>query len=517
MLTPFRNEPFTDFSAEANIQAMRSAINRVKAQLGQTYPLIIGGEQIFTDDTSTSINPGRPQEVIGSFAKATVDHADQAIETAARAFESWRFVAPAERAGYLFKAAAVMRRRKFELAAWLIHEVSKSWVEADADVAEAIDFCEYYARQMLKLGGPQEVVDVPNENNELFYVPLGVGVVIPPWNFPLAIMAGMTSAAIVAGNTVVLKPASTSPTIAAQFVKIMNEECALPPGVLNFVPGPGGTMGDALVDHPKTRFIAFTGSKEVGLRIFERASVRQPGQNWLKRTIMEMGGKDAIVVDETADLDLAAESITFSAFGFQGQKCSACSRAIVVESVYDEVLQRVIERTRKLTVGDPCEQGTYMGAVIDKNAFAKIKEYIAVARQEGQVVLGGETGDGSDGYFIPPTIVADVPENGRLACEEIFGPVLAFIKARDFEHAEQIFNGTEYGLTGGLISRSRERLERAKQTFHVGNLYLNRKITGALVGVQPFGGFNMSGTDSKAGGPDYLLLFTQAKTITERY
>jgi 1-pyrroline-5-carboxylate dehydrogenase len=341
--------------------------------------------------------------------------------------------------------------------------------------------------------------------------------VIPPWNFALAIMAGMTSAAIVAGNTVVLKPASTSPTIAAQFVRIMNEECALPPGVLNFVPGPGGTMGDALVDHPQTRFIAFTGSKEVGLRIFERASVRQPGQNWLKRTIMEMGGKDAIVVDETADLDLAAEAITFSAFGFQGQKCSACSRAIIVESVYDEVLRRVVERTRKLTVGQPEEQGVYMGAVIDKNAFNKIKEYIEVAAQEGRVVLGGETDDGSEGYFIPPTIVADVPENGRLACEEIFGPVLAFIKARDFEHAEQIFNNTEYGLTGGLISRSRDRIERAKQTFHVGNLYLNRKITGALVGVQPFGGFNMSGTDSKAGGPDYLLLFTQAKTITERY
>lgn len=517
MLTPFRNEPFTDFGVEANAQAMRSALNMVKSQLGQTYPLIINGQAISTDDTSTSINPGRPQEVVGKFAKATVDHADQAIEAAARAFETWRFVAPAERAGYLFKAAAVMRRRKFELCAWLVYEVSKSWAEADADVAEAIDFCEYYGRQMVKLGGPQDVVDVPWENNELFYIPLGVGVVIPPWNFALAIMAGMTSAAIVAGNTVVLKPASTSPTIAAQFVRIMNEECALPPGVLNFVPGPGGTMGDALVDHPKTRLIAFTGSKEVGLRIFERASVRQPGQNWLKRTIMEMGGKDAIVVDETADLDLAAEAITFSAFGFQGQKCSACSRAIVVESVYDEVLRRVVERTRKLTVGNPEEQGTYMGAVIDKNAFNKIKEYIDVAAQEGRVVVGGETDDGSEGYFIPPTIVADVPETGRLACEEIFGPVLAFIKARDFEHAEQIFNGTEYGLTGGLISRSRERIERAKQTFHVGNLYFNRKITGALVGVQPFGGFNMSGTDSKAGGPDYLLLFTQAKTITERY
>jgi 1-pyrroline-5-carboxylate dehydrogenase len=516
MLTEFRNEPFTNFSIEANAQAYRAALQQVEGQLGQIYPLIINGEAIHTDDTSASINPGKPQQVVGRFAKATAEHATQAVEAAAQAFETWRFVPAAERAGYLFKAAAVMRRRKFELCAWLTYEVSKSWAEADADVAETIDFCEYYGRQALRLAGPQPTVVYPGETNALEYIPLGVGAVIPPWNFPLAIMAGMTAAAIVAGNTVVLKPASTSPTIAAQFVKILNEECMLPPGVLNFVPGPGGAIGDTLVDHPQTRFIAFTGSKEVGLRIFDRAAKRQPGQNWLKRTVLEMGGKDAIVVDETADLDLAAEAITFSAFGFQGQKCSACSRAIIVESVYDEVLAKVIERTRQLTVGDPTEQGTYMGAVIDKNAFGKIKEYIEVGRHEGRLALGGETGDGSEGYFIPPTIVADAPEQGRLACEEIFGPVLAFIKARDFEHAERIFNNTEYGLTGGLISRSRERLERAKRTFHVGNLYLNRKITGALVGVQPFGGFNMSGTDSKAGGPDYLLLFTQAKVVTER-
>jgi 1-pyrroline-5-carboxylate dehydrogenase len=299
-------------------------------------------------------------------------------------------------------------------------------------------------------------------------------------------------------------------------VELLNDECALPPGVLNFLPGPGGAMGDALVDHPLTRFIAFTGSKEVGLRIFERAPRRQPGQNWLKRTLLEMGGTDAIVVDETADLDLAAEAITFSAFGFQGQKCSACSRAIVVESVYDELLEKVVELSRTLTIGDPADPNTFMGAVIDKNAWTKIREYIDIGRAEGRIVLGGETQEGG-GYFIPPTIVADVDPEARLACEEIFGPVLAFVKARDFEQAVEIFNGTEYGLTGGLISRDRMRLEQAREDFHVGNLYLNRKITGALVGVQPFGGFNMSGTDSKAGGPDYLLLFTQAKVITERY
>lgn len=517
MLTEFHNEPFTNFAVEANRQAYADALTKVRAQLGHTYPLIINGERITTEETATSVNPARPQEVIGRFAEATVEHANQAMEAAANAFQTWSNVPAEERAGYLLKAAAIMRRRKFELCAWLTFEVSKSWAEADADVAEAIDFCEYYAHQMLSLSGPQETVPVPGENNELRYIPLGVGAVIPPWNFPLAIALGMTAAAIVAGNTVVLKPAHTSPTIAAIFVNILNDECQLPPGVLNFVPGPGGLIGDTLVDHPLTRFIAFTGSKEIGLRIYGRASVRQPGQNWLKRTVLEMGGKDAIVVDETADLDLAAESIAFSAFGFQGQKCSACSRAIVVESVYDEVLQKVIERARKFTIGDPVEPSTYMGAVIDEKAFNKIKSYIQHGQQEGRLVLGGETGDGSDGYFIPPTIVADVPEGGRLACEEIFGPVLAFVKARDFEHAEQIFNSTEFGLTGGLISRSRERLERAKRTFHVGNLYLNRKITGALVGVQPFGGFNMSGTDSKAGGPDYLLLFTQAKVITERY
>ncbi len=516
MLTSFKNEPFTNFEVDANRTAMQAALGRVREQLGKSYPLVIGGERIFTEEVSESINPARPDEVIGRFAKGTPAHADQAIRAAEAAFTAWRQVPAAARADYLFRAAAMLRRRKFEFAAWMVYEVSKSWVEADADVAEAIDFMEYYGRQMLQLAGPQPVVPFPGEDNELRYIPLGVGVVIPPWNFPLAITVGMTTAALVAGNTVVLKPASASPTIAAQFVALLNEECSLPPGVLNFVTGPGGAIGDTLVDHPRTRFIAFTGSKEVGLRIFERAAHRQPGQNWLKRTVLEMGGKDAIVVDETADLDLAAEAITFSAFGFGGQKCSACSRAIVVEPVYDEVLQRVIERARQLKVGDPVDPQTFMGAVIDKNAWTKIRDYIDVGQKEGRVVLGGETTEGG-GYFIPPTIVADVPPGSRLACEEIFGPVLAFIKARDFEQAVDIFNGTEYGLTGGLISRDRARLERARDTFHVGNLYLNRKITGALVGVQPFGGFNMSGTNSKAGGPDYLLLFTQAKTITERF
>ncbi|XSG75134.1 L-glutamate gamma-semialdehyde dehydrogenase [Herpetosiphon llansteffanensis] len=517
MLPDYRPEPFVDFSVKANADAMRTALSKVGDELGRTYPLLIGGEHIELADTFDSLNPAKPSQVVGSFAKATVEHANQAVEVAATAFETWRNVAAEERARYLFRAAAVMRRRKFEFMAWLVYEVSKSWAEADADVAEAIDFMEYYGRQAIKFGGPQPVVAYNGEENELRYIPLGVTVVIPPWNFALAIMVGMTTAAIAAGNTVVLKPASASPAIAAQFVRLLVEEAGLPDGVVNFVPGSGGAMGDALVDHAKTRVIAFTGSKEIGLRIFERSSKLQPGQIWLKRTILEMGGKDGIVVDETADLDAAADAIVASAFGFQGQKCSACSRAIIVESVYDSVLKKVVDRTKKLTMGDPTDPKQHMGAVVDQKAFDKIREYIEIGKGEGRLMLGGETGDAADGYFIPPTIIADIAPEARLSLEEIFGPVLAFIKANDWTHALKIANNTEYGLTGAVFSRSRERLEEARRDFHVGNLYFNRKCTGALVGVQPFGGFNMSGTDSKAGGPDYLLLFTQAKTITDRF
>ena len=514
-LPEYKNEPFTDFNDPENIKRMEEALAKVKGELGQTYPLIIGAERIVHDATLESINPANTKQVVGKFSNATVDHANRAVEVAFETFQTWRKTDPEARARYLFRAAAAMRKRRLELAAWMVYEVSKSWVEADIDIAELIDFAEYYGRQMLRLAGPQEVVPWPGEENELRYVPLGVGIVIPPWNFPGAIMGGMAMAAIVTGNTVVLKPASTSPAIAAQFAKILIEECALPPGVLNFITGPGSTLGDAMVDHPKTRFVAFTGSKEVGIRINERAAKVHPGQIWLKRTSLEMGGKDSIVVDETADLDWAADQIVISAFGFQGQKCSACSRAIIVDSVYDEVLAKAVEKAKKLNIGDPTDRKTYMGAVIDDKAFKKISDYIEIGKKEGKVVLGGKA-DNSKGYFIEPTIVADVEPKARLSQEEIFGPVLAFIRARDYEHALEIANNTEFGLTGAVFSRSRERLERAREDFHVGNLYFNRKCTGALVGVQPFGGFNMSGTDSKAGGPDYLLLFTQGKSVTDR-
>ena len=513
-LPEFRNEPLTDFSNPENAAAMERALAEVRSQFGRTYPLIIGGERITTGETIASRNPANPSEVVGYVASATVELANRAIEVANEAFTSWRTVPAEQRADYLFRAAAEMRRRKFELEAWMVYEVSKSWVEADADIAEAIDFCEFYGREMLRLAGPQPVNQLPGEHDQFVYIPLGAGVAIPPWNFPAAIMVGLVVAPVVAGNTIVLKPASTSPVIAAKFVEIL-EQVGLPPGVVNYLPGPGSSVGDALVDHPKTRFIAFTGSKEVGLRIFERAAKLQPGQKWLKRTILEMGGKDTIVVDETADLDAAAEGIVVSAFGFQGQKCSACSRVVAVEAIYDQLLGKVVERARRLTVGDPARRDTFMGAVIDDKALAKIRQYIEIGKQEGRLVLGGETAS-DGGYFVPPTIFADVKPDARLAQEEIFGPVLAFIKAKDFDEALAIANNTEYGLTGGVYSRDRARLERARDEFHVGNLYFNRKITGAIVGVHPFGGFNMSGTDSKAGGRDYLLLFLQGKSIAEK-
>jgi 1-pyrroline-5-carboxylate dehydrogenase len=515
--TDFRNEPLTDFVDPENARRMRDALERMRARLGRSYPLIIGDREIQEGTLAESVNPARPDQVIGRFVDATVDDVEAAMRVAQDAFESWRQRSWEERADVLFRTAAAMRERKFDLAAVLIYEVSKSWVEADADIAELIDFAEYYGRQALRLGGPQPVVPYPGEQNEMIYIPLGVGAVIPPWNFPAAIMGGMTLAAIVTGNTVLLKPAHTSPLIAHDFVRLLLDDVGLPPGVVNYIPGPGSKIGDALVDHPRTRFIAFTGSKEIGLRIYERAAKHRKGQIWLKRTILEMGGKDAIVVDETADLDAAADGIVASAFGFQGQKCSACSRAIIVDEVYDDVLEKVIERTRRIRQGDPTDPSTHMAAVIDDKAFNKIREYIDIGKKEGRLVLGGDvSGDGSEGYFIPPTIFADVAPDARLAQEEVFGPVLAFIRAHDYDAALQVANNTEFGLTGAVYSRSEDRLARARDEFHVGNLYLNRKCTGALVGVHPFGGFNMSGSDSKAGGPDYLLLFTQAKSIARR-
>ena len=511
--TPFVNQPFTDFSKEENRQAQMRALEQVKSELGRKYPLVIGGKKIMNEATFASVNPSHPEQVIGHFSSATVEQANAAVKAAAEAFESWKRVPAEERVGYLFAAADLMKERRFYFNAWMIYEVGKSWAEADGDTAEAIDFMEYYARDMMRLADEQPIVQIEGEDNKLVYIPLGVGAVIPPWNFPCAIMTGMTSAAFVSGNTAILKPASTSPAIAAQFITIL-EEVGLPAGVVNFLTGSGGTIGDALIENPQVRFIAFTGSREVGLRINELAAKHKPGQRWLKRTILEMGGKDAVVVDETADLEAAATGIVASAFGFQGQKCSAGSRAIIVDKVYDQVLQKVIEKTKQLSMGDVTQPDTYMGPVVDENAMKKITEYIEVGKGEGRLVSGG--GHSGPGYFIEPTIIADVDPHARVSQEEIFGPVLAVIKAKDFADALHIANDTEYGLTGSLYSNDPQRIEQAKEDYHVGNLYFNRKCTGALVGVHPFGGFNMSGTDSKAGGRDYLLLFTQAKAISTK-
>ncbi len=515
MLMPFSNEPYVDFLQDGPRSHMLDAINDVARQLEHTYPLRIGSQRIETPDKITSVCPSAYTQLIGEVSKAGREHADLAMKTASETFQTWSRVDPEARARILAKAAAIMRRRIYELSAWMCYEVGKSWIEAYADVAETIDFLDFYAREMIRLGGSQPVHPFPGEDNELRYIPLGVHVVIPPWNFPLAITAGMTSAAIVTGNTVILKPASTAPIIAAKMAEIF-EAAGLPDGVLTYLPGSGRDVGDYLVCHPQTRAIAFTGSMEVGQGIFRKAAQIAPGQRWLKRTILEMGGKDCVVVDETADLDEAAAGVVASAYGFQGQKCSACSRLIAHQDVYGELLDKVVDRAKSLTVGHTASQeNLFMGGVIDEVAYESINEYIQIGKGEGRTVLSdGRVPDG--GWFVPPTIIADVDRNARIAQEEVFGPVLAVIKAKDFDDGLEIANGTRFGLTGGLYSNDRMRLERARHELHVGNLYFNRKCTGALVAVQPFGGFNMSGTDSKAGGRDYLLLFMQGKSIAEK-
>ena len=516
MLMPYRPESYVNFAEAGPRQKMLDALKLVESQLGRSYPLRIGGRKIETQQKIESYNPAKTDQIIGHVGKASSEQALQAVAAADEAFKSWSRVDPDVRARYLLRAAAMLRRRVYEFSAWMVYEESKSWIEAYADACECIDFLEFYGREMMRLGGAMPVTPFEGEENELRYIPLGVGAVIPPWNFPLAIMAGMTTAAIVTGNTVVLKPASTAPVIAAKFMELLCDDCMLPPGVVNFVPGSGGEIGDVIVDHPRTRFIAFTGSRDVGLRIFERAAKVHPGQIWLKRTILEMGGKDCIVVTDAADIDAAAEGVVAAAFGFQGQKCSACSRLIVDEKVHDALVAKVVERARKLTVGNPTSAENFnMGAVIDKPAYEKIRGYIDIGRKEGTMALG-DTPVPSGGLFIPPTIFTGIKPNARIAQEEIFGPVLAVIKGRGIDELLDIANGTEYGLTGAIYSNDRAHLERARHEFHVGNLYFNRKCTGALVDVQPFGGFNMSGTDSKAGGRDYLQLFMQGKSITER-
>jgi 1-pyrroline-5-carboxylate dehydrogenase len=512
-VTPFQNEPLADFKRPENAAAMRAAIALVRGQLGREYDLVIGGERVRTEEKIISLNPAHPSEIVGVHQKAGREHVEPAMAAALCAFETWKHASAEERSGLVFRVAELLRQRKFEFNAWLVVEVGKNWDEAEADTCEAIDFCELYARGVLHLDAAEPVVQLPGELDTLRYIALGVGAVISPWNFPLAIMAGMTVASLACGNTVVLKPSSDSPAIAAKFFELL-EEAGMPPGVVNFCPGSGATFGNGLVEHPKTRFIAFTGSRDVGLDIHARAAQPKPGQIWIKRTILEMGGKDSIIVDADANLAAAVEGVAAAAFGFQGQKCSACSRVIVDAGIYDSFVEQLKARVEQLSIGEPAENAP-MGPVVNEGAMQTILKYVEIGKGEGRLITGGVRTPG-EGYTVAPTVIADVPPTGRLAQEEIFGPVLAVIKANGFEDALAIANNTEYGLTGAIFTSSQEKIERAKRDFHVGNLYINRKCTGAVVGAHPFGGFNMSGTDSKAGGADYLYLFSQAKSIGHR-
>lgn len=517
MLTPYAPTTYIDFSQPAHRVEYEAALKKVRAGLGKSHGLYINGKWVETAKSFASINPSNKSETLARFASGEVAHVEQAVAAAVKAFPAWAALPVEERAFLILRAARLMKQRRHEFSALMTLEAGKNWNEADADTAEAIDFLEFYAREAIRLQGAEHpVTPYAGESNGVRYIPLGVGAVIPPWNFPLAICVGMAGAALVTGNTVVLKPASDTPLIALRFVELLIE-CGLPAGVLNFLTGSGSVIGDPLVEHKDVRFISFTGSREVGVALNVKAAQVQPGQKWLKRVVAEMGGKDTIIVDDSwTDLDDAAAGIVQAAFGFQGQKCSACSRLVLTPGIKDGIIERIVERTKKITQG-PVEQfENWLGPVSSASAHKKISEYIAIGKGEGKLLTGGHAED-SQGFFIQPTIFDGIAPEARLSQEEIFGPVLSIIHALDFSDALKIANNTVYGLTGGVYALDRTRLARARNEFQVGNLYLNRKCTGALVDVQPFGGFNMSGTDSKAGGRDYLLLFTQAKSITERF
>ena len=510
---PFRNEPLWDWSHAENRESFKDALTRMRSRFPLHAHPIIGGRRIKTARSFQSTNPNHVHEVVGEVLAAGPAEARQAVETARTAFPSWRDTSPGKRAKILFKAAAVARKMRRELAALQIFEVGKSWSEADADVCEAIDFLEYYGREMIRLGVPRPTGDAPGESSLLFYEPRGVAVVIAPWNFPLAISMGMVSAAIVAGNTVVYKPASQSPVTGSMVARIF-EEAELPAGILNFLPGPGAEIGDLLVTHPDVALVAFTGSREVGLRINEMAARTAEGSCGVKNVIAEMGGKNAIIVDADADLDEAIPQILQSAFGYQGQKCSACSRLIVIEENHERLIARLKAAAESLHLGPTEDPAHFMGAVIDASARKKIMQYIETGKQEGQVLLERHFGDAS-GHYVPLTLFTGIRPEHRLAREEIFGPVLAVMKARDMDEAIRIANATDYALTGGLFSRSPAAIEKVSREFRVGNLYINRGCTGALVGRHPFGGFKHSGVGSKAGGPDYLLQFLVPRNVVE--
>ena len=513
-VSSFHNEPLSDFSQSAPREAMCMSLEQLKPFIGARYPLVINGQRVETGRWIESRNPSHREQIVGRVAQASADHAFAAVETAKNAFPGWRDTPVERRAAVLRKAAEVMRRRRFELSGWEVLETAKPWREADADVAEAIDFCEYYAGEMLRLAEPERR-DVPGESNATFYEGRGVAVVIAPWNFPLAILTGMTAAALVAGNTVVMKPAEQSSVIAAKLMEVL-DEAGVPPGVVNYLPGIGEEVGPALVGHPDVSVIAFTGSRAVGLAIQKQAADVSDGQDHIKRVITELGGKNAVIVDEDADLDEAVAGVVASAFGYAGQKCSACSRAVVLAGVYDAFVARLVEATRSLKVGPAEDPGTTVPPVIDEEARERVLGYIEKGKAEARLAFAGDVGGLCDeGSYVAPHAFVDVAPGAAIARDEIFGPVLAVMKAADLTDALRIANGTKYALTGGVFSRSPANIDRVRREFRVGNLYINRKITGALVDRQPFGGFKLSGTGPKAGGPDYLPQFMVARTVTE--
>jgi RHH-type proline utilization regulon transcriptional repressor/proline dehydrogenase/delta 1-pyrroline-5-carboxylate dehydrogenase len=508
---PFHNEPLTDFTSSKSRDQMSSALAAARTQLGAEHPLVIGGQNIWTNEEILSINPARPSEIVGRVAKAGRPEAESALAAARRAFLTWSKTKAGERAFLLERTAALMRQERFQLAALEVFETGKNWIESDADVAEAIDFCNFYAQEMRRITSCRSIV--PGETSIHHYVPRGAGVIIAPWNFPLAILCGMTAAAVVAGNCVIIKPSEQSSVIGARFMDLL-QRAGTPPGVVNFLPGSGEDVGAFLVEHSQIDFIAFTGSREVGLKIYEAAGKTQPGQANLKKAVCEMGGKNAIIVDNDADLDEAIPGIVYSAFGYQGQKCSALSRLIVLKENYGRVIGRLIEASRSLAVGLPEDPGTMIGPVIDDASRQHVNRYIELGKQEAELVFQGSIPE-SEGFFVPPAIFSNVPAKARIAQEEIFGPVLCVLRARNLDEALAWANDSQYALTGGFYSRHPGNIERVKAELQVGNLYINRSITGALVSRHPFGGFKMSGTGTKAGGRDYLQHFLFPRVVTE--
>ncbi len=516
-LKKFKNETYLDFSDPTNDKAQKKALEEVRSNFGQEYDLYINGEFVKGDaGTFESKNPSNLSETIGTFQMASKEQAFDALDKAWDAFETWQYVSAEKRAEYLFKAADVIRRRRLEINAWMVSEAGKNYLEADADTCEAIDFIDYYAHEALRIDDGMDVLsETWGDYNRTIYMPIGAGVSISPWNFPFAIFVGMAVAPIAVGNTVVAKPAPDTPRMGSILAEIF-EEVGLPKGVFNFVTGGDIEVGENLAKHPKTRFISFTGSKNVGLHLNKIAAEVADGQKFLKRMVCELGGKNATVVDADADLEKASTEIVKGAFGFQGQKCSASSRVIAHQDIYDELLEKVAEKTKALTVGD-AKENHISGPVINQKAVDKIMSYIEIGKEEGRLVAGGKRAETeNEGYYIEPTVFADIDENDRIAQEEIFGPVTAFIKAKDTDDALRIANGVDYGLTGAYFSQDPKKIDRALREYRVGNLYINRKCTGALVGAQPFGGFKLSGTDAKAGGRDYLKYFLEPKSTTLR-